>query len=60
MNEFFLDQTDEQRDLLVESPMDRYECCAHCRSPRCIRHDGHPEPCPVQPCEAGRKMLGES
>jgi hypothetical protein len=53
----FFDMTDEQKDLLVESPMDRFECCAHCNGWACPRHDGHPDPC--DRCEAGTVMVGE-
>ncbi|ROR91732.1 hypothetical protein EDD33_2607 [Nocardioides aurantiacus] len=50
--------------LLLESPMFRYECCEHCRTSRCPRHDGHPDPCSADPlttngCQAGNTMLGE-
>lgn len=57
--------SDESDALLVESPMFRYECCEHCRTRRCPRHDGHPDPCSVDPltegeaCLAGSTMLGE-
>jgi hypothetical protein len=59
LNEFFLDMTPEQEDLLVESPMDRYECCEHCRAVNCPRHDGHPDPCERKGCAEGNTMVGE-
>lgn len=59
-------QATENDDLLVESPMFRFECCEHCRTSRCPRHDGHPDPCFLDPltgggseCVQGNTMLGE-
>jgi hypothetical protein len=54
----------EEAALLAESPMFRYECCEHCRTSRCPRHDGHPDPCSADPlvsgtCQAGSTMIGE-
>lgn len=55
----------EDQRLLVESPMFRFECCEHCRTPRCPRHDGHPAPCSDDPISGGHTrcvgstMLGE-
>lgn len=51
--------TDEQRDLLAESPMDRYECCDHCRGVNCKNHHGHPDPCEIKSCVEGKTLMGE-
>lgn len=56
-------QPAENDALLAESPMFRYECCTHCRTSRCPRHDGHPDPCSadslvIDGCQAGSTMLG--
>lgn len=59
MHPYFLDQTQEQTALLVESPLDRYECCEHCEHRRCPRHDGHVDPCDRSGCEKGLEQLGE-
>lgn len=59
MNEFFLDMTHGQKELLVESPMFRYECCQHCSWTHKPRHDGHPDACVDVDCEIGHTMVGE-
>jgi len=53
----FWDQTPEQADLLVETPLDRYECCLHC--PHDARHDGHVDACPLGHC-GGHVMTGQT
>lgn len=53
IHQFFWDMTPDQRLVLVETPMDRYECCHHC--PHAPRHDGHPDRCESIGCPGGKR-----